>query len=179
MWDPEREARFSMGKRDAMADGYWYERLEPERLGGMHGWDPAWQNMHGIFIAHGPAFAAGSKTASQRGIDLYSLMAELMQIEPVDTDGTLNAFAPIIYNSELTEIHSNNWLCDSAKLVLREGSGSASLQSGERVFSLPRVKSASGVRYEGTDMLFWSKGSEAQVMINGQSLRNCIIYNKN
>jgi predicted AlkP superfamily pyrophosphatase or phosphodiesterase len=157
----------------------YYERLEPGRLGGMHGWDPAWQNMHGIFIAHGPAFAAGSKTPALRGIDLYSLMAELMQIEPVNTDGSLNAFAPIIYNSAPSEVRASYWFCDSVELVLREGPGSASLQFGERVFSLPRVKSASGVRYEDTDMLFWSKGSKARVMISGQPLSNCTISNQN
>lgn len=153
----------------------YYERLEPERLGGTHGWDPAWQNMHGIFIAHGPAFAAGSKTPALRGIDLYSLMAELMQIEPVDTDGSLNAFSPIIYGTKPVEIRTSNWVCDSTELVLREGEGSASLQYGARVYSLPLSESASGVRYEDTDMLFWSKGNDAQVIIDGQALSNCSI----
>lgn len=153
----------------------YYDRLEPGKLGGMHGWDPAWQNMHGIFIAHGPAFAAGSKTPALRSIDLYSLMAELMQIEPVDTDGSLNPFSPVIYGSEQVAIRTSKWLCDSAELILREGLGSASLQYGQRVFSLPLIQSASGVRYEDTDMLFWLKGSEAQITIDGEVLTNCSI----
>jgi len=152
----------------------FYQRMESGPAGGMHGWDPAWQNMHGIFIAHGPAFAPGIKTPALRGIDLYTLMAELMQIEAVDTDGSLDAFSPILYSPVVAAIRTSNWLCDTAELVLREGAGSASVQYGERVFSLPLQVSASGVRYEDTDMLFWSKGNTAQVTIDSVELNNCL-----
>lgn len=29
MWDPDRDARFSLGNRDAVGDGFWYEAGEP------------------------------------------------------------------------------------------------------------------------------------------------------
>ncbi|MFW6341173.1 MAG: ectonucleotide pyrophosphatase/phosphodiesterase, partial [Wenzhouxiangella sp.] len=29
MWDPVRDARFSLGNRDAVSDGYWYDGCEP------------------------------------------------------------------------------------------------------------------------------------------------------
>ena len=152
----------------------YYDRMESGPAGGMHGWDPAWQNMHGIFLAHGPAFAEGSKIPAMRGIDLYSLMAELMQIEPVGTDGNLNAFSPILYSPVAAEIRTSYWMCDTVELVLREGPGSASLQYGDRLFSLPLEESASGVRYEDTDMLFWSKGNAAQVTIDSVIMNNCL-----
>lgn len=151
----------------------YHERIKPGDLNGMHGWDPAWHNMQGIFVAHGPAFAAGARMPAVRSIDLYSLMAELMQIEPASNDGSLTSFAPIIYKPEPAYVRTSNWVCDKAQLILREGSGLASLQRGEQVFSLPLNVSASGVRYEDTDMLFWSKGNKAQVVIDGQALNNC------
>ncbi|WP_371196040.1 MliC family protein [Glaciecola sp. SC05] len=96
-----------------------------------------------------------------------------MKVKPANNDGSLQAFAPILYKPEPAKITSSNWRCDSESLVLREGAGSASLAFSGRVFSLPKQESASGQRYEDTDMMFWSKGNEAQVMIDGQSLSNC------
>ena len=29
MWDPDRDARFSLGNREAVGDGYWYQACEP------------------------------------------------------------------------------------------------------------------------------------------------------
>lgn len=29
MWDPDRDARFSLGNRDAVGDGFWYQACEP------------------------------------------------------------------------------------------------------------------------------------------------------
>ncbi|MFT6268504.1 MAG: putative AlkP superfamily pyrophosphatase or phosphodiesterase [Alphaproteobacteria bacterium] len=151
----------------------YYAEMKPNALNGMHGWDSAWHNMHGIFIAHGPAFAPGTRAPTVRSIDLYSLMAELMQIKPADNDGSLTAFAPILYNPQPASIRTSDWVCDNAELVLREGQGLASLQRGEQIFSLPLKVSASGVRYEDTDVLFWSKGNKAEVVIDGQALTNC------
>ncbi|MEM1081870.1 MAG: alkaline phosphatase family protein, partial [Pseudomonadota bacterium] len=151
----------------------YYAGMELGLLNGMHGWEPAWFNMHGIFVAHGPAFAAGTRMPSMRGIDLYSLMAELLQIEPAQTHGSLTAIAPVLFNPEPAQIRQSDWRCGDERLVLREGPASASVQHGQRVFALPRTISASGVKYEDTQMLFWSKGDEAQAMIDGQRLELC------
>jgi len=37
-----------------------------------------------------------------------------------------------------------------------------------------RVPSASGAKFEGSDLLVWTKGAEAIVDVNGQSFRNCL-----
>jgi predicted AlkP superfamily pyrophosphatase or phosphodiesterase len=150
-----------------------YNKLNSDHLTGMHGWDPAWLNMHGIFIAHGPAFAAMSKMPAARGIDLYSLMSALMQIEPAANDGKLNAFEPLLYAAAPSTITTTNWTCDSTQIVLREGVASASLQEAGRVFSLLLEESQTGKRYQDTDVLFWHLGKTAQVMIDGLNIKNC------
>lgn len=37
-----------------------------------------------------------------------------------------------------------------------------------------RVPSASGAKFEGSDLLVWTKGAEAIVDVDGQSFRNCV-----
>lgn len=68
--------------------------LRPPR--GMHGWDPLHREMHGLFIAHGPAFRPGESLPLVRSVDLYSLMAQLLAIDPAQTDGSLAGFAPLL-----------------------------------------------------------------------------------
>jgi predicted AlkP superfamily pyrophosphatase or phosphodiesterase len=150
-----------------------YAAYQAEPLRGVHGWDPAWQNMHGIFIAHGPAFAPNSRLPAVRSIDIYSLMAALMQIEPADNDGSLTAFTPLLYNPTASSIRSSNWLCDNAQLTLRESDALASLAFAGQTFSLPLTNSAAGRRYEDTDILFWLQDEQAQVVIDGKTLNNC------
>ena len=41
---------------------------------GMHGWDPALAEMHGVFIARGPGFAPGARSPAVRSVSLYPLM---------------------------------------------------------------------------------------------------------
>lgn len=158
-----------------MSTKSFYDRIKRGVLSGMHGWDPAWHSMHGVFIAHGPAFTAGTRIPAVRSIDLYSLMAKLMQIEPSINDGSLNAFAPILFSSQPASVSSSNWTCDTTTLVLREGLGHASVEHNGKVFSLPLQASASGRKYEDTSVVFWSKGNEAQVAIDGKSFTNCRI----
>jgi predicted AlkP superfamily pyrophosphatase or phosphodiesterase len=54
---------------------------------GMHGWDPAHADMHGIFIAHGPAFTPGSRLPAFVNVEIYNLLANLLGIESADNDG--------------------------------------------------------------------------------------------
>ena len=63
-----------------------------QMLRGAHGWDPAYPEMHGIFIAHGPAFAPGSRMPAIEVVHLYELMAHLLELEPAPNDGSLAVF---------------------------------------------------------------------------------------
>ena len=56
---------------------------------GTHGYDPMNKDMHGIFYAMGPAFKQGFTHPSFQNINLYPLLAELLNLEPAQTDGNL------------------------------------------------------------------------------------------
>lgn len=151
----------------------YYAGMQRGLLNGMHGWDPAWKAMHGMFIAHGPAFVAGSRLPATRGVDLYSLMTELLQVRAADNHGSLTAFSPILYADEAAQIRISDWACAGQLLTLREGPASAGLHHNERVFALPLHPSASGVKYKDTDTMFWSKGDQAVAELNGQTFEDC------
>ncbi len=65
--------------------------------GGSHGWDDQAPEMRALFIAHGPAFAAGNKPKRDfANVDVYPLLARLIGIAPVPGDGDPAALAPIL-----------------------------------------------------------------------------------
>lgn len=143
-------------------------------LGGMHGWDPAWLPMHGIFLAHGPAFEAGERLPTVRSIDLYSLMARLMQIEPADTDGSLAAFEPLLERDAPLSVVETHWQCPSgARFVSRSAPGVAALHAGDFVIALPQQPSASGARYADSGTEFWNRGGRAQIVFDGVDHGEC------
>jgi alkaline phosphatase D len=61
---------------------------------GAHGYSPEENDMKSIFIATGPYFEKYriSTIKSIRNIDIYSLLADMLGIEPVKTDGTMPNF---------------------------------------------------------------------------------------
>ncbi len=70
---------------------------DPSRFnGGMHGYDPTYPSMHGLLIAHGPAFAQGKRIPPVENIHLYALMCHLLQITPAAHDGRLSAIASML-----------------------------------------------------------------------------------
>lgn len=58
---------------------------------GQHGYDPALRSMHGIFIAHGPAFKAGVVLEPFENIHIYNLLCAAVGLtaEPNDGDNRL------------------------------------------------------------------------------------------
>jgi predicted AlkP superfamily pyrophosphatase or phosphodiesterase len=54
--------------------------------GGQHGYDPSYQNMHGIFVAAGPAFKSGVVVPAMENVNVYRAVALSLGIEPRDTD---------------------------------------------------------------------------------------------
>ncbi len=57
---------------------------------GMHGYDPDNRDMHGIFYAAGPSFKKGFVQPTFENVNIYELLAKLLQISPAKTDGDLN-----------------------------------------------------------------------------------------
>lgn len=63
---------------------------------GMHGYDPTLPAMHGILIAHGPAFVQGQVVPPVENIHLYALMCHLLGITPAPNYGSLEATASML-----------------------------------------------------------------------------------
>ena len=64
---------------------------------GLHGWDPHLPEMHGILLAAGPGIAAGVALPAVRAVDIYPLIARLLDLTPhPDVAGDLAALAPAL-----------------------------------------------------------------------------------
>ncbi len=57
--------------------------------GGSHGWDHAQKDMHTIFYAMGPAFKQGHRQPPFEVVDLYPLIARILNLTPAPVDGKL------------------------------------------------------------------------------------------
>ena len=55
----------------------WYANTK-----GNHGYDNNHTDMHGIFLATGPAFKSGYKTGTLWNIDIYPLLCKIFDIYP-------------------------------------------------------------------------------------------------
>jgi predicted AlkP superfamily pyrophosphatase or phosphodiesterase len=58
---------------------------------GDHGYDDSVPDMRAIFVARGPAFRSGVVMPPFRNIHLYALMASVLGLRPVQTDGSLDS----------------------------------------------------------------------------------------
>lgn len=78
-----------------VADLGWILRWpggRPWTGGGMHGWDPAYPEMNGMFMATGPAFRAGAVVPAFESVHIYPLLARILDLEPAaEIDGRLDA----------------------------------------------------------------------------------------
>jgi predicted AlkP superfamily pyrophosphatase or phosphodiesterase len=60
------------------------------QITGVHGFDPALKDMHGIFYANGPAFKNGIELPSFKNIHIYPLICSILNLEiPANIDGDL------------------------------------------------------------------------------------------
>lgn len=155
----------------------YYAGMQRGLLNGMHGWDPAWQDMHGFFVAHGPAFAAGERLPAVRSIDLYSLMAELMEVPPAETDGSLAAFEPLLAQTETMRVLEQLWDCDTeTSYITRSASGLLALHAGRFVYSLPQNRSMAAdgaLRYSSDEIEVELAGNRARIRPEGHDWLDC------
>ncbi len=61
----------------------------PMHLHGNHGYDPALPDMWAVFFAHGPAFKRGVTLEPFDNVDVYPLLAKLLDVRPQANDGNL------------------------------------------------------------------------------------------
>ena len=81
-----------------MDDGWViaWKHGRPLRLGGNHGYDNADPMMRAVFVAHGPAFKAGSTLGDIPNVDVYPLLARLLGVLPAPNDGSVGPFEPVL-----------------------------------------------------------------------------------
>ena len=74
-----------------LADEHW-SIMTPGRtpIAGSHGYDPDYQSMNGIFIAHGPAFKSGFSGPEIHNIHLYEMMCKILGVVPANNDGSVD-----------------------------------------------------------------------------------------
>jgi predicted AlkP superfamily pyrophosphatase or phosphodiesterase len=112
---PELPARFHLASSPrvppivAIADEGWEIRRRPkpgERPppvgGGDHGYDDALSSMRAIFLAHGPGFRRRLVVPPFRNVHLYPLLAELLGVRPVATDGSLDSVRALLRGGSAT-----------------------------------------------------------------------------
>lgn len=63
---------------------------------GAHGYDNENPDMHAIFYAKGPAFKKGFLSEPLHNIDIYPLIAKLLNIQPAEVDGKLERINHIL-----------------------------------------------------------------------------------
>ena len=62
---------------------------KPNVGSGAHGYDNDFKDMHAIFYAVGPAFKENYIHTTFENVNIYPLIAEIMNLVPVETDGKL------------------------------------------------------------------------------------------
>ncbi|CAN1338038.1 Venom phosphodiesterase 1 [Linum perenne] len=73
-----------------LGEGFKVEqkRTMGQECGGAHGYDNAYFSMRTIFIAHGPQFAKGVKVPSFENIQIYNVIASILNIKGAPNNGS-------------------------------------------------------------------------------------------
>lgn len=69
-----------------------------------------------------------------------------------------------------------HYACTGLRFNVRFGEDRATLFLPDTTYVLPITRSASGARYEGNGVLFWSKGDSAQVVVNDTEYTDCAVF---
>ena len=75
----------------------WRQREYPSNyVGGTHGYDPHYKDMHAIFYASGPAFKHGYVHPTVENVNIYPLLAKILDLQPAETDGKLENISRVL-----------------------------------------------------------------------------------
>jgi len=74
----------------------YFESHQSHYSGGTHGYDPAHPDMHAFFLAHGPAFKSGITVYAFENIQLYNLMAKVLEIDPSPNNGDFSNISNVL-----------------------------------------------------------------------------------
>ncbi len=81
-----------------IADPGWVAGLRPTQSGynkGDHGYDWKFRDMQSIFYAEGPAFKRGFTVDTLYNVDIYNIMADILQLTPAPNDGNPERISPL------------------------------------------------------------------------------------
>lgn len=137
---------------------------------GMHGWDPALAEMHGIFIARGPAFIPGARAPAMRSVDLYALMSHLLELDPADHEGRLDVFEPYLADGQTVDYRVERFDCNGEPVVARIGPAHMALHVGPFIHVLDRLGDSG---FEETGLRFHIEDGFAHGRIDGRDLGEC------
>jgi len=95
-----------------VADTGWSIEINPKRkvyAGGTHGYDNSFTDMQGIFYAIGPNFKQNYNAGSLYNIDIYNLIATILELKPAPNDGKKERIIHVLNNSNSknNELKSN------------------------------------------------------------------------
>lgn len=92
-----------------LVDPKWLFERYPGSLtfcsGGNHGWDNDVESMHAMFVAYGPKFVAEQEIEPFSNVELYNVMCDVLEISPVDNNGTRGSMNHILRNPFYTPQH--------------------------------------------------------------------------
>ncbi|MEP6632946.1 MAG: ectonucleotide pyrophosphatase/phosphodiesterase [Luteimonas sp.] len=83
---------------DALPRATLVERSAGETRGS-HGYDPTLPSMRAIFLARGPAFRRGARIPAFDNVNVYPLLAHLLDIVPAQNDGDAQTLLPALKKS--------------------------------------------------------------------------------
>lgn len=66
------------------------------RVRGEHGFDPEDPAMRAVFVAAGPSFRRGEVLPAFDNVDVYPLLARLLDVQPAPNDGSIDALRPAL-----------------------------------------------------------------------------------
>ena len=145
-------------------------------LHGMHGWDPAWLEMHGILLARGPAFAPGSRSPAMRSVDLYALMTRLLNLQPAPNEGLIRPFLPYLDSNQSIGFEIRQFSCNNDTMEIRAhiAPNHMGLHIGGRVFVLDRLPIFDGRFFVDEGVYAIIVDTRAMVGIDGEESLDCI-----
>ncbi|KAJ3680948.1 hypothetical protein LUZ60_015437 [Juncus effusus] len=85
-------------------EGYKVELSRNESVkecGGAHGYDNEYFSMRTIFIAHGPKFAMGRKVKSFKNVEVYNVMANILNLKGAPNNGSASFANSILLSNNL------------------------------------------------------------------------------
>ncbi|WVZ72679.1 hypothetical protein U9M48_021098 [Paspalum notatum var. saurae] len=85
-----------------LEEGYKVEmkRTKKNECGGAHGYDNAFFSMRTIFAAHGPRFQRGRTVPSFQNVEIYNVMASILNLKPAPNNGSASFPATILLPSK-------------------------------------------------------------------------------